>query len=183
MGEQVADQTYRKALAVIEKLRAELADARSEVFSPVAVVGMGCRYPGGADDPQQYWDTLVGKVDGVGEVPADRWDADAYFDPQGGPGRTISRWGGFLEDIDQFDPSFFQLSVREAVEMDPNQRLAMEVTWQALEDAGRHPDGDLRRRDWERLRDDLLHRSQVPFGLCRHRHRAQHPVRSTRLPA
>jgi polyketide synthase len=136
MGEQVADQTYRKALAVIEKLRAELADARSEVFSPVAVVGMGCRYPGGADDPQQYWDTLVGKVDGVGEVPADRWDADAYFDPQGGPGRTISRWGGFLEDIDQFDPSFFQLSVREAVEMDPNQRLAMEVTWQALEDAG-----------------------------------------------
>lgn len=134
--EQAGGQMYRKALAVIEKLRAELAEARSGAFSPIAVVGMGCRYPGGADDPQQYWDTLVGKVDGVGEVPVDRWDADEYFDPQGGPGRTTSRWGGFLKDIDQFDPSFFQLSVREAVEMDPNQRLALEVTWQALEDAG-----------------------------------------------
>lgn len=130
------DQTYRRALAVIEKLRAELAEAKSRVFSPIAVIGMDCRYPGGADDPKCYWDTLVQRVDGVGEVPADRWDADDYFDPEGGPGRTTSRWGGFLEGIDQFDPGFFQLSMREAVEMDPGQRLALEVAWHAFEDAG-----------------------------------------------
>ncbi|RRD47244.1 type I polyketide synthase [Tessaracoccus sp. OH4464_COT-324] len=129
-------QTYRRALAVIEKLREELAEARAEAFSPIAVIGMGCRYPGGADDPKRYWDILMRCIDGVGEVPLDRWDAEGYFDPDGGPGRSTSRWGGFLEGIDQFDPGFFQLSMREAVETDPNQRLALEVAWHAFEDAG-----------------------------------------------
>jgi acyl transferase domain-containing protein len=104
---------------------------------PIALVGIGCRFPGGANDPEAFWKLLEEGVDAVTEVPADRWSQRAFYDPeQGKPGKTRSRWGGFVEGIDRFDPQFFGISPREAVRMDPQQRLLLEVTHEALEDGG-----------------------------------------------
>src|SRR5437588_1676716 len=91
---------------------------------PIAIVGIGCRFPGGARDPGSFWRVLVEGVDAITEVPADRWNARTYYDPAPGkPGKTQTRWGGFLPDIDRFDPQFFGISPREAAHMDPQQRL------------------------------------------------------------
>ncbi len=104
---------------------------------PIAVVGIGCRLPGGVDSPGSYWNLLAGGVDAVSEVPDDRWDNDAYYRPGDSvPGRTNSRWGGFVQNIDHFDPESFGISAREAVAMDPQQRMLLEVTHRAIEDAG-----------------------------------------------
>src|SRR3954471_8972660 len=103
---------------------------------PIAVVGMSCRFPG-APDLDAYWRLLCDGVDAVTEVPADRFDIEAMYDPrQGTPGKLISRWGGFIGDVDAFDAGFFEISPREAARMDPQQRLLLETTWEALEDAG-----------------------------------------------
>jgi len=108
--------------------------ARSE---PIAVIGVGCRFPGGAVDPRTYWRLLCEGVDAVREVPAERWDVEAYYDPvPETPGKTYSRCGGFLDDVDMFDPHFFGISPREAISMDPQHRLLLEVSWEALEHAG-----------------------------------------------
>lgn len=108
---------------------------------PVAVIGMACRLPGAAN-LVDYWSLLIEGRDAVTEVPDDRWDPDRYYDPRPATeGRTNSRWGGFLSGVDQFDPDFFGISPREAAEMDPQQRLALEVAWEALEDSGHAPDG------------------------------------------
>ncbi|HEU4326185.1 MAG TPA: aminotransferase class III-fold pyridoxal phosphate-dependent enzyme [Roseiflexaceae bacterium] len=107
---------------------------------PVALIGMGCRFPG-ARSPEALWALLRDGVDAVGVVPADRWDADAFYsgaDPR--PGMINTRWGGFLEEVDRFDPAFFNLSPREAEQIDPQQRLLLEVGWEALEHAGVAPD-------------------------------------------
>ncbi|MCB0183746.1 MAG: polyketide synthase, partial [Caldilineaceae bacterium] len=101
---------------------------------------MGCRFPG-ADTPEAFWQLLQQGVDAVGEVPALRWDVDAYYDPQRPmPGKSYTRLAAFVDDVDQFDPIFFGISPREAVGMDPQQRLLLEVTWEALERAGLAPD-------------------------------------------
>jgi acyl transferase domain-containing protein/acyl carrier protein len=115
-----------------------LEAARTE---PVAVVGMGCRFPGGANDPDAYWRLLRDGVDAISDVPASRWDAEALFDPNpDAVGKVTTRWGGFLDGIDSFDPHFFGISPREAASMDPQQRLLLEVGWEALEHAGYAPD-------------------------------------------
>ncbi len=107
----------------------------------IAVVGIGCRFPG-ARGPEAFWQLLRGGVDAVGEVPAERWNADAYYDADPSvPGRMVTRWGGFLADVDKFDPDFFGISPREAARMDPQQRLMLETAWEALEHAGISPDG------------------------------------------
>ncbi|GAB2610914.1 hypothetical protein GCM10027168_49760 [Streptomyces capparidis] len=113
------------------------ATRREETAEPVAIVGVGCRFPGGADSPEAFWRLLREGRDAVTEVPADRWDADAFHhsDPSV-PGRAVTRWGGFLDRVDDFDPHFFGISHHEAARMDPQQRLLAEVAWEALEDAG-----------------------------------------------
>lgn len=108
---------------------------------PLAIVGIGCRFPGGSDSPRAFWDNLVAGRDAVTEIPGNRWDVDALYDPDpDAPGKMATRWGGFLDQIDGFDPYFFGISPREANDMDPQQRLVLEVCWEALENAAIHPD-------------------------------------------
>jgi acyl transferase domain-containing protein/acyl-CoA synthetase (AMP-forming)/AMP-acid ligase II/SAM-dependent methyltransferase/acyl carrier protein len=107
---------------------------------PIAIIGIGCRFPG-ANSPEAFWQLLRDGVDAITEVPPKRWDAQAFYNPDPEvPGKAITRWGGFLEDIDQFDPYFFGISPREAARIDPQQRLLLEITWEALENAGQSPD-------------------------------------------
>ncbi len=126
--------------------RATVADrfdkaARLAAAEPVAVVGIGCRFPGNVSGPQQYWDLLASGGDAITEIPPDRWDADAFYDPDpSAPARMTSKWGGFVPDVSGFDADFFGISPREAEAMDPQQRLLLEVAWEALEHAGFPPD-------------------------------------------
>jgi acyl transferase domain-containing protein len=107
----------------------------------LAIVGIGCRLPGGASDPQAFWQLLERGVDAISELPADRFDTDAVFDPDPSrPGHIYSRWGGFVSDVDRFDADFFGIAPREAKRMDLQHRLLLEVTWEALEDGGLAPD-------------------------------------------
>ena len=139
-GNHVTDQ-LRRAVTTIRALKAEVEGLRAERRPAVAVVGIGCRFPGGADGPDAFWRMLMAGTDAIVEVPPDRWDADAWYDPDpAAPGRMNTRWGGFLPDLDRFDPGFFDLSAREAAAMDPQQRLLLEVAWEALEDAAIAPD-------------------------------------------
>src|SRR5690606_11400204 len=95
---------------------------------PIAIVGLGCRFPGGANDPESFWRLLHAGVDCVAEVPPDRWNVQELYDPDpNAPGKMITRWGGFLNNVDRFDPQFFGIAPREAVSMDPQQRLFLEV--------------------------------------------------------
>jgi phthiocerol/phenolphthiocerol synthesis type-I polyketide synthase E len=108
---------------------------------PVCVVGLGCRFPGGADTPELFWRNLMAEVDAAADVPADRWDAQSYFDPD--PTASMKSYttrGGFLANLAGFDADFFGISPAEAVRMDPQQRLLLEVSWAALENAGIAPD-------------------------------------------
>ncbi|MFI6982152.1 type I polyketide synthase [Embleya sp. NPDC050154] len=102
----------------------------------IAVIGISCRLPK-APDPAAFRALLRAGGHGITEPPADRWDADAYYDPDPSvPGRMNTRWGGFIDDVDRFDPAFFGISPREARSMDPQQRLALELGWEAFENAG-----------------------------------------------
>jgi acyl transferase domain-containing protein/thioesterase domain-containing protein/NAD(P)-dependent dehydrogenase (short-subunit alcohol dehydrogenase family)/acyl carrier protein len=104
---------------------------------PLAIIGIGCRFPGGSDSPQTFWDMLCAGTDAIREIPADRWSIAAHYDPvPGRDGKSVSRWGGFIENIDRFDPGFFGISAREADAIDPQQRLLLEASWEAFEDAG-----------------------------------------------
>jgi acyl transferase domain-containing protein/NADPH:quinone reductase-like Zn-dependent oxidoreductase/acyl carrier protein/SAM-dependent methyltransferase len=104
---------------------------------PIAITGIGCRFPGGANDPQALWKILVDGLDAVGEVPADRWNVDRFYHAETAiPGKSIAKRGGFIDAIDQFDPQFFGISPREAPFVDPQQRLLLETAWEAIEDAG-----------------------------------------------
>ncbi|HEY7414662.1 MAG TPA: type I polyketide synthase [Ktedonobacteraceae bacterium] len=112
----------------------------------IAIIGIGCRFPG-APDPQTFWQLICSGGDAITEVPTDRFDINAFYHPQPAtPGKMMSRWGGFLDQIDQFDAAFFGISPREAARMDPQHRLLLEVAWEAMEDAGQVP---------EKLSDEL----------------------------
>lgn len=103
---------------------------------PIAIIGMGCRFPG-ASNPESFWQILHEGIDKISEVPADRWQKQAFYHPDPAvPGKAISYWGGFLDSIDQFDPFFFGISPNEAKHMDPQQRLLLELSYEALDDAG-----------------------------------------------
>jgi acyl transferase domain-containing protein/NADPH-dependent curcumin reductase CurA/acyl carrier protein/short-subunit dehydrogenase len=106
---------------------------------PIAIVGMACRLPG-ASSLDDFWHLLEAGTDAIREVPADRWPIDQLYDADPlAPGRMATRWGGFLESVDRFDAAFFGLSPREAAQADPQQRLALELAWEALEDAAIRP--------------------------------------------
>ncbi len=103
----------------------------------IAIIGIGCRFPGGANSPEEFWESLRNGVDAITEVPANRWDSVAFYHPDSArPGKINTRWGGFIERIDHFDARFFGISPREATRMDPQQRMLLEAAWDALEDGG-----------------------------------------------
>src|SRR6185436_15476132 len=99
---------------------------------PIAIIGMGCRFPGAAD-VRSYWQLIHEGRSAAREVPPDRWDADAFYDPTGeSSGKMSVRWAAFIDDPSQFDPQFFGITPREAVRMDPQQRLLLEVAWETM---------------------------------------------------
>ncbi|MEU7769046.1 type I polyketide synthase [Nocardia sp. NPDC049190] len=128
MTEQAS--SVKQALTAIRTLQTRLDRELRAKTEPIAIIGMACRVPGGGTDPDEFWRLLDERVDAITEVPPDRWTrADG--------GTAATRWGGFLSDVDKFDPAFFGIAPREAEAMDPQQRLLLEVAWEALERAGR----------------------------------------------
>ena len=101
---------------------------------PIAIIGLSCRFPQ-APNPKAFWELLRNGVDAITEVPSDRWDVDAFHSENPDPGKMTTRFGGFLDNVDLFDPAFFGISPREAARMDPQQRFLLEVSWEALENA------------------------------------------------
>jgi acyl transferase domain-containing protein/SAM-dependent methyltransferase len=131
----------KRALLELREMRARLDEVQRRQHEPIAIIGVGLRFPGGANDLESFWRLLRDGVDAITEVPPDRWDINAYYDPDPmKPGKMSTRFGGFLDGIDLFDPQFFGISPREAASIDPQQRLLMETTWEALENAGQSPD-------------------------------------------
>ncbi|NET44014.1 type I polyketide synthase [Okeania sp. SIO2B3] len=111
-----------------------------ELENGIAIIGIACRFPGGADNPQKFWSLLRDGIDGITEVPPSRWDIEQYYHPdKNQPGKISSRYGGFISNVDKFDAEFFQISPREAKYIDPQQRILLEENWKALENAGINP--------------------------------------------
>nr|AEU11005.1 NpnA [Nostoc sp. 152] len=130
----------KKALLELKEMKSQLEAVERAKKEPIAIVGMGCRFPGGANNPEAFWQLLRDGVDAVTEVPANRWDINAFYDPDPEtPGKMYSRYGGFVSQLEEFDAQFFGIAPREAVSLDPQQRLLLEVSWEALENASIKP--------------------------------------------
>ncbi|MEP5769738.1 SDR family NAD(P)-dependent oxidoreductase [Nisaea sp.] len=127
------DSAERIIAATTENTHADAGDG-------IAILSLGCRIPGGVNDPEAFWTLLKNGVDAITEIPGNRWDVDRYYsaDPEA-PGTIQTRYGGFIDNIDLFDPGFFGISPREATHLDPQQRLLLEVCWEVLERAGIPP--------------------------------------------
>ncbi|UXA08639.1 SDR family NAD(P)-dependent oxidoreductase [Mycobacterium sp. SMC-2] len=131
---RVSDMTAQQRTALSEEFARA---ARTVTAEPVAVVGIGCRFPGDVTGPESFWELLVEGRNAISGIPADRWDAEAFYSPDPlTPGHMTTKWGGFVRDIAGFDAEFFGITPREAASMDPQQRMVLEVAWEALEHAG-----------------------------------------------
>jgi myxalamid-type polyketide synthase MxaB len=127
----------QRLLLALKEARTKLEAVERAKTEAIAIVGLSCRFPGGADTPETFWQLLINGVDAVTEVPIDRWNVNAVYDADpDAPGKTYTRDGGFLSQVDRFDAAFFGISPREATKLDPQQRLLLEVSWEALEYAG-----------------------------------------------
>ncbi len=145
----------QRAFLALEQTRAKLDSLQRRQREPIAIVGMGCRTPGDGDTPEALWRVFHDGIDAIGPVPPDRWDADAVYSGNlDVPGKTVTRHAGFIRQVDCFDAGLFGISPREAQAIDPQQRLFLEVAWEALENGGIAPD---------RLRNS---RTGVYLGIC-----------------
>ena len=134
--ERLGKLTQKQLMLLAFDQQRQLEAASQRRPDAIGVIGIGCRFPGGADGPQAFWELLHEGRDAIREVPGDRWDIDSVFDPDpDAPARMSVRRGGFLDDVGGFDAAFFGISPREALTMDPQQRLLLEVAWEALEHA------------------------------------------------
>ena len=131
----------KQALLEIRELRATLSQVQAAQHEPIAIVGMALRAPGDVNDPDGFWELLRTGRDAISETPTDRWENGTLYDADSdAPGKVSTKFGGFLRNVDQFDADFFGVSRREAESMDPQQRILLELTWEALERAGIAPD-------------------------------------------
>ena len=120
-----------------ERVRSLEGELAARTHGPIAIVGMGCRFPGGVNDAESFWDLLIEGRDAITTVPGWRYDVEKLYDPDPhAKGKVATKWGGFVESPEMFDPGFFGIAPVEAVGMDPQQRMLLEVSWEALEDAG-----------------------------------------------
>jgi acyl transferase domain-containing protein len=139
--EEELRRKLQQALNMVSELRETLTHRERAAREPIAIIGAGCRFPGGAEGIDDFWELLAGSTDAITRFPADRWDPEPYYDPDPGvPGKAYVIDGGFVEGVEKFDPVPFRVSPAEAVGMDPQQRLALETAWSALENAGIAPD-------------------------------------------
>ncbi len=130
----------QKAVIALKEARNKIEALERQKNEPIAIIGMGCRFPGGANSPEAFWELLSRGKEAIVPVPSQRWDAEAYYDENPDlPNKTYARYGGFIDAVDQFDPQFFGMTPREAIALDPQQRLLLEVSWEALENAGMAP--------------------------------------------
>lgn len=133
--------TTKRALLALQQMKAELEALKRAKNEPIAIVGMGCRFPGNIENPTDFWQLLNNGVDAIEEVPQERWDLQEYYESNlNTQGKIYTRYGGFVPHLYDFDAQFFRLSPREAVSLDPQQRLLLEVSWEALENAAIAPD-------------------------------------------
>lgn len=137
-GKENNHDLLKRSLQAINVLQEKLQQEEKRNKEPIAVIGMGCRFPGGSNTPEAFWELLKEGKDGISEIPPDRWDPGEYYNPDPKvPGKMYVNRAGFLHgEVGEFDARFFGISPREAIEMDPQQRLLMEVSWEALERAG-----------------------------------------------
>ncbi|WP_342374008.1 type I polyketide synthase [Myxococcus stipitatus] len=139
--EKIANLPPKRLALLALELNTENEALKRTRSEPIAIVGTSCRLPGGVESPEDFWRLLSNGVDAIREVPRERWDAEALFDPEPGrPGKTYARWGGFIDGIEHFDAGFFGISPREASRMDPQHRMLLELAWEALERAGQPAD-------------------------------------------